>query len=39
MVEVHGLKTAIEFGGAYTKEKCEGFHHFCDRKRYAYELW
>ena len=39
MVEVHGLKTAIEFGGAYTKEKVEGFHHFCHKKSYAYELW
>lgn len=39
MVEDSGRKIAIEFGGAYTKEKVQGFHEFCQRKGLSYELW
>ena len=30
---------AIEFGGAYTKERLEEFHHDCQSRKLAYEIW
>jgi hypothetical protein len=29
----------IEFGGAYSKEKLEGFHDYCSQNALPYELW
>lgn len=30
---------AMEFVGHYTPEKLLGFHEYCKRQQYAYELW
>lgn len=34
-----GVKTAIEFGGAYSKKKLEDFHAYCEENGFAYEIW
>ena len=31
--------TAIEFGGTYSTAKLQGFHRYCERKGFGYELW
>ncbi len=34
-----GRTHAVEFGGAYSKEKLERFHRYCAWKGISYELW
>ena len=34
-----GRERVIEFGGAYAKRKLAGFHAFCARKFWPYEIW
>ena len=33
------VERVIEFGGAYAKRKLAGFHAFCARKFWPYEIW
>lgn len=34
-----GMHQAIEFGGAYSKEKLEAFHSYCSERNLSYEVW
>ncbi|TWT44467.1 hypothetical protein RAS1_08820 [Phycisphaerae bacterium RAS1] len=39
MVEIDGVRTVIEIGGAYSTEKLAEFHEFCWREGLPYEIW
>lgn len=39
MVQLDGVRTVIEIGGAYSTEKLTEFHEFCWREGLPYEIW
>jgi hypothetical protein len=39
IIEEHGVRTVIEFGGSYSGAKLRDFHDFCVEEALAYEIW
>src|SRR5262245_19461889 len=39
LIRRHGATTAVEFGGAYSKQKLAAFHDYCVAKTFSYEVW
>ncbi len=39
MIEDGQTRRVIEFGGAYSREKIEGFHDYCVNANLPYEIW
>jgi hypothetical protein len=39
VIEFETGPLVVEFGGAYSKEKVESFHGYCEENSLPYELW
>lgn len=39
IIRADGNTRALEFGGAYSKQKLQAFHDYCAERRLPYEIW